>query len=219
MELEKDLQKLEVAKVLDLLNQMYPDAHCELEYNTPFQLLIATMLSAQTTDKKVNQVTARLFDDYPTAKDFLQLSQAELEAKIKMIGLYRTKAKNILATCRILVDTYKGNIPTSHEELEQLPGVGRKTANVVLSNAFGIPAIAVDTHVFRVSNRIGITNSNSVEDTEKQLMDRIPISQWTLTHHQLIWHGRRVCKARNPACSECLLTNFCKYFKTTRMGV
>lgn len=203
----------DVTEILDLLSELYPNAECELNFANSFELLIATILSAQTTDKKVNQVTANLFKEYKNPEDFTKLSQEELEEKIKFIGLQKNKSKNILATCNILVDKYNGRVPQERKPLESLPGVGRKTANVVMSNAFGIPAIAVDTHVFRVANRIGLAKSKNVLETERQLMDKIPEVLWTYTHHALIWHGRRVCTARNPKCTDCLLLPYCNYGK------
>jgi len=197
-------------EILDILSDTYPDAHCELNHRTPFQLLVATILSAQSTDKTVNKVTDRLFIEYPSLEEFLQLSEDVLEKKIKEIGLYRNKAKNILNMCRDLLVRFKGQVPSNMEELVSLPGVGRKTANVVLSNAFGIPAIAVDTHVFRVSNRIGLANSDNVEKTEKQLMQIIPKDKWSKAHHWLIWHGRRICHARKPECHACPIKMYCK---------
>jgi len=200
-------------QILNTLASIYHDAKCELLFCNPFELLIATILSAQATDKKVNQITPHLFKKYKTAKDFLSLTQKEMENEIKQIGLYKNKSKNILETCRILVEKYHGEVPKDREALESLPGVGRKTANVVLSNAFGIPAIAVDTHVFRVANRIGLAKSDKVLETEYQLMKRIPKSLWSQAHHWLIWHGRRVCSARNPKCDLCPLLSSCNYGK------
>ncbi|KXG42776.1 endonuclease III [Tepidibacillus infernus] len=200
-------------KILETLANLYPEAKCELLFSNPFELLIATMLSAQATDKKVNQITPHLFKKYKKPEDFLHLTQKQLEEDIKEIGLYKTKAKNILETCRMLFEKYNGEVPKDREILESLPGVGRKTANVVLSNAFGIPAIAVDTHVFRVSNRIGLAQSDKVLETEQQLMKRIPKKLWSDAHHWLIWHGRRVCTARNPKCNFCLVLPYCKYGK------
>lgn len=211
--MEEKKERVPSKKILEILHSLYPDAHCELNFNTPFQLLIATILSAQCTDVKVNEVTRTLFAKYPTAYDYLPLSQEELEAEIRSIGLYRSKSKNILATCHILVNQYNGEVPRTREELEQLPGVGRKTANVVLSNAFGIPAIAVDTHVFRVGNRLRLAKSDHVLETEEQLMKRIPKKLWSDAHHWLIWHGRRVCHARSPKCSNCELLPYCSYGK------
>lgn len=207
----KSSYKMEAIDILEILARSYPEAKCELNYTSPFELLIATMLSAQATDKKVNQITARLFHKYKTPEQFLSLTSKQLEDEIKEIGLYRNKSKNIIETSRILVNKYNGKVPETREMLESLPGVGRKTANVVLSNVFHQPAIAVDTHVFRVSNRIGLANSEKVLDTEKQLMDLIPIDLWTNTHNLLIWHGRRICYARKPRCSECEIFSYCKY--------
>lgn len=205
--------KKSVNQVLDVLSSTYPNAECELNYKTPFELLVATILSAQTTDKKVNQVTAKLFQAYKTPVDFLTLTQEELEEKIKEIGLYRNKAKNILQMCRQLIEQHQGEVPSTMEELVQLAGVGRKTANVVLSNAFGIPALAVDTHVFRVSNRIGLAESSNVDETERQLMACIPRERWSNAHHLLIWHGRRICDARKPKCEVCPISHSCVYNK------
>lgn len=207
------LPRVPVKRILEQLQQLYPDAHCELNYSSPFELLIATILSAQCTDQRVNEITAPMFAKYNKPEDYLHLSQEEMEELIKGLGLYRNKSKNILETCRILYEKYNSQVPQTHAELEALPGVGRKTANVVLSNAFGIPAIAVDTHVFRVANRLGLANSDNVDETERQLMKRIPRKQWSDAHHWLIWHGRRMCTARNPRCAECPLQSMCRYAK------
>lgn len=202
-----------VKLVIDALQEAYPDAHCELNFMTPFQLLIATVLSAQTTDVKVNEVTAKLFKDYPTLDDFLTLSQGEIEDYIKKLGLYRNKAKNIYQLCRQLKENFNGEVPSEMDELTGLAGVGRKTANVVMSNAFNKPAIAVDTHVFRVSNRIGIVNAKDVNKTEQQLMEAIDEDLWSLTHHLLIFHGRRCCASRKPKCEICTIKEHCTYFQ------
>lgn len=207
------LTKEEAKKVIDILLELYPGAKAELNFSNPFELLIATILSAQTTDVQVNKVTEKLFKDYKTPQDFIKLSEEELAEKIKSLGFYKNKSKNILATCRILVEKYQGKVPDTREELMKLPGVGRKTANVVISNAFGKQAIAVDTHVFRVSNRIGLANSDNVFDTEKDLMNNIDESMWSKAHHLLIFHGRRVCKSRKPLCEKCPLTDYCLYYK------
>ena len=199
--------------ILEELKRLYPDAKCELNHETPFQLLVATILSAQTTDKKVNEVTESLFRDYPDVDAFLTLSIDEFEERIKQIGLYRSKAKNILIMCNQLKSKFNGEVPKTMEEITSLAGAGRKTANVVLSNAFGVPSIAVDTHVFRVSNRLGLADSDNVLEVEKQLQAELPKKEWSLTHHLLIFHGRRCCIASNPKCNECPLTNRCKYFK------
>ncbi|MCK4260188.1 MAG: endonuclease III [Halanaerobiales bacterium] len=206
----------EINKILDILDETYPDAKCELHYTTPFELLIATVLSAQTTDKKVNEVTKTLFAKYSSPEDYLKADQLELEHCIREIGLYRNKTKNIKKLSKVLVNEYNGEIPDSKEKLMKLAGVGRKTANVVLSNAFNVPAIAVDTHVFRVSNRIGIANAENVLKTEEQLQNAIPKERWSKAHHYLIFHGRRICKARKPNCEECPLAGYCDYYIDSR---
>lgn len=203
--------KKRTKEILDILKETYPDAKCELNYETPFQLLVATILSAQTTDKKVNEVTKDLFKEYPDVDSFLKLTNEELEERIKQIGLYRNKAKNLVLMCRQLKEKFNGEVPKTMEEIMSLAGAGRKTANVVLSNAFGVPSIAVDTHVFRVSNRLDLAHSENVLEVEKQLMKEIPKKEWSLTHHLLIFHGRRCCTAKRPKCSECPLNHICKW--------
>ena len=199
-----------VMEVLGELEKLYPQAGAELNFTNPFETVIATVLAAQCTDKRVNIVTAKLFPKYPDAKAMAQLTPEELEPMIQECGLFHTKARNIVELCRILVAKYDGRVPDTMEELVQLPGVGRKTANVVLANAFGKPAFAVDTHVFRVSNRIGLAHANNVEQTERQLMEAVPRDRWSHTHHLLIWHGRRCCTARKPACERCPIVQ-CEY--------
>ncbi|MCR3758845.1 endonuclease III [Clostridium felsineum] len=210
------MESKDVQKIVEILYKMYPEAKCALNFNTPYELLISTILSAQCTDKRVNVVTKELFKEYNTPLKMLTLTEEELQQKIKSCGLYKNKSKNILEASRGLIDKFKGEVPRSLEELTSLAGVGRKTANVVMSNAFGIPAIAVDTHVFRVSNRIGIADSKNVYDTEKQLMKNIKKEDWSTMHHALIWHGRQLCKARKPECESCGLKENCKYFKEHR---
>jgi endonuclease-3 len=207
-------KRVPTRKILDKLKEMYPDAHCELNYRNPFELLIATILSAQSTDRQVNKVTARLFEAYPTPADFLKLTEEELAEHIRGLGLFRNKSKHILETCRILVNDFDGQVPNKREQLEKLPGVGRKTANVVLSNAFQVPAFAVDTHVHRVANRLALADSKTPLETEKQLMKRVPRSEWSDTHHRIIWHGRRICSARNPKCHLCGVLPHCWYGKS-----
>lgn len=205
------MNKQNMRRILDTMTEMYPDAHCELNHRNPFELVIAVLLSAQCTDKKVNQVTQRLFEKYKTPWDYLSVPLEELEEDIKQIGLYRSKAKNIQKLCRTLIDEHEGQVPESHEDLTKLAGVGRKTANVVVSNAFGVPAIAVDTHVERVSKRLGICRwKDSVLEVEKTLMKRIPQDEWTETHHRFIFFGRYHCKAQNPACEICSLQDLCR---------
>lgn len=207
------MKKSQILQILERLEIEYPNAKTELEFNTPFQLLIATMLSAQSTDVQVNKVTRGLFVKYPEPADFAAVKLSVLENDIKSIGLFRNKSKNILETSKIIVDRYDSKVPNTMEDLIQLPGVGRKTANVVLSNAFNIPAIAVDTHVFRVSNRLGIVNAKNPEATEVELQKNIPMDKWSLAHHWLILHGRRVCHARKPDCASCVVEDLCEYRK------
>lgn len=209
----KKPKRIPTKRILSILKEMYPDAHCELNYRNPFELLIATILSAQSTDRQVNLLTKDLFAQFPTPEAFLTLSADQLAEHIHGLGLYRNKSKNILATCRILVEQYGGEVPREREKLEALPGVGRKTANVVLSNAFGVPALAVDTHVHRVANRLALADSENPLETERQLCKRVPKKDWSDTHHQLIWHGRRRCTARRPKCEQCDLSSFCWYYK------
>jgi endonuclease-3 len=206
-------KKEKITAILAILEDEYKDTSTALNYDNPFQLLIATMLAAQSTDVRVNIVTRPIFKKYPDAKSMSVLSVEEIEEMIKTVGLYRSKAKNVYKTCRILANNPNGDIPSTREELVKLPGVGRKTANVVLSIAKDVPAIAVDTHVFRVSNRLGLAKADDVLKTEKQLMKNIPKENWSQAHHWLIWHGRKICKARNPLCPECPVNAYCEYYK------
>lgn len=203
-----------INKILDDLDSLYPNAKAGLDFTTPFELLIATILSAQCTDVRVNKVTAVLFKEHNTPKAILGLGVDGLTKHIKSCGLYKTKSKNIINTCNVLYHDYDSKVPDTIEELMKLPGVGRKTANVVVSNAFGTPAIAVDTHVFRVTNRIGIVNEKDVLSTEIALMKVIPKDRWSKSHHLFIWHGRNLCKARNPKCEECILNDRCKFYNS-----
>ncbi|TCQ02167.1 endonuclease III [Serpentinicella alkaliphila] len=210
------LSKAKIKNVLRILEEMYAGAESELNYSNAFELLIATILAAQCTDKRVNEVTKEIYKEYKSPEDFLTLSQVELEKMVKSCGFYKNKSQNILATCRILVEKYNGEVPSTLEELTTLPGVGRKTANVVISNVFGQDAIPVDTHVFRVSNRLGLASSDNVLTTEEQLMKNIPKRKWSEAHHWLIYHGRRICKARKPQCEECPLSIDCLHFKNSK---
>lgn len=197
---------------LATLNQMFPDAKAELNYQNPFELLIAVVLSAQTTDKAVNKVTEKLFTAYPNAEALAQANLLDVENTIKTIGLYHNKAKNIIALSQALVEKHHGLVPQEREQLEALPGVGRKTTNVVISNAFGIPAIAVDTHVARISVRLGLAKEkDSVLEIEKKLNRKIPKQHWLKVHHQMIFFGRYHCLAKNPKCNICPLFDDCKY--------
>jgi endonuclease-3 len=193
------------------LKALNPEPKTELEYRTPFELLVAVMLSAQATDRSVNQATPRLFALAPSPEAMLTLGQDGLEQAIKTIGLYRTKAKNLLAASRILVDSHGGEVPRDREALESLPGVGRKTANVILNTAFGEPTIAVDTHIFRVANRTGIAPGKNVAEVEKKLLKFVPEAYRKNAHHWLILHGRYVCKARKPECPACAIRDLCEY--------
>ena len=205
------IDRKDIPVVMSELEKMHPEAACALDFNTHFQLLAAVMLSAQTTDVSVNKMTPALFEKYPTAEAMAEADPLDVQDLIRTIGLYKNKSKNLVALSRMLVDGYGGEVPGDQTELEKLPGVGRKTANVVLAEGFGEPRIAVDTHVFRVSNRIGLTDGRDPLDVEKQLMDRLPEEQWIRAHHLIIFHGRKVCHARKPACGECALNDICLY--------
>lgn len=205
------LNKSQIDYCLTEMEKMFPDAHCELNHRNPFDLVIAVLLSAQCTDLLVNKVTKTLFEKYKRPEDYLSVSLEELQQDIRSIGLYRNKAKNIRSLCEILLEEYGGEVPQSRDELVKLPGVGRKTANVVVSVAFGEPALAVDTHVERVSKRLGICRwKDSVLEVEKTLMKKIPREKWTDTHHRLIFFGRYHCKAQSPQCEICPLLHLCR---------
>ncbi|MEA5048207.1 MAG: endonuclease III [Eubacteriales bacterium] len=201
-------------EALALLAAAYPNAKPALEFRSPFELLVATILSAQCTDVMVNRCTRALFPVANTPAQFAAMTEEELYPYIKSCGFYRMKGQHILETSRILVTQYGGEVPADLEKLQSLPGVGRKTANVVGSNAFGIPAIAVDTHVFRVSNRIGLAHASNVEKTEAQLQKAIPKQDWSKAHHWLIYHGRQVCSSQKPKCEICTLSHLCEYYQT-----
>ena len=210
--MRKLLTKEEVKEVLNILNKEYPDAQCELNHNSPYELLVATILSAQCTDVRVNQVTSELFDYYNTPAKIIEMGIERLEDYIKPCGFYRNKAKNIMGASLMILNQYNGEVPDTVKELMKLPGVGKKTANVVASTCFGVQAIAVDSHVFRLSNSIGIVYEKNVEDTEKSLQKKIEKNMWTKAHHLLIFHGRRTCKARKPLCEQCVINFYCKYY-------
>lgn len=205
------LNKKEIRFCLDTMGEMYPDAHCELLYTNPFELLIAVLLSAQTTDVNVNRVTKDLFQKYKTPEDFLAVDVTEIEQDIKSIGLYRTKAKNIQKLCKTLIEKHDGVVPKTRKELMEFAGVGRKTANVVMSVAFGEPAIAVDTHVERVAKRLAFCRwKDTVLQVEETLMKKIPKEEWSVSHHRFIFFGRYHCKAANPGCEACPLLTVCR---------
>ena len=209
--MDKLIPDEKLPEILNELEIMHPEAACALDFGTRFQLLSAVMLSAQTTDVSVNKVTPVLFAKYPTAEAMAEADPLDVQEIIKTIGLYKNKSKNIVALSKMLVAEYGGEVPGRFDDLVRLPGVGRKTANVVLAEGFGEARIAVDTHVFRVSNRIGLTCARDPEGVEKGLMERLPEDQWSRTHHLLIFHGRKVCHARKPDCENCLLKDCCLY--------
>lgn len=194
---------------IEILGEVYKDVKPALIFKNPFELLIAVILSAQCTDKRVNVTTARLFAKAPTPEAIIDMGIEALENEIRDCGLFRNKAKNIMATCRTLVEEFSGEVPSDYDTLLKLPGVGRKTANVVTSIAFNRPAIAVDTHVFRVANRLKLAVGDTPLQVEQGLMKAIPKDKWSAAHHWLIWHGRKLCRARNPLCGECPLNEIC----------
>lgn len=194
---------------IHILETVYKDAKVALDYGNPFELLVAVVLSAQCTDERVNIITKRLFPTYNHPAKMLALGVPKLEVLIRDCGLYRAKASNLIKTCQILVDQYHGEVPENFDELVTLPGVGRKTANVLISVLFNTPAIAVDTHVFRVSNRLGLARGKTPDEVEEKLKKAIPMEKWSAAHHWIIWHGRKVCKARKPLCGECPLAQVC----------
>ena len=205
-----DAKRERATKIIAALQRTYPDAHCELNFSNPLQLLVATILSAQCTDKRVNLVTTELFKKYRSAKDFADAPLAAIEAAVKTTGFFRNKAKNLKACCAALVERFGGAVPRTMDELHALAGVGRKTANVVLGNAFGINVgVVVDTHVTRLSNRLGFTKQTDAVKIEQELMQLVPQKSWTLFSHWLIWHGRRRCAARKPDCVNCEIKKLC----------
>lgn len=203
--------------ILKTLESLYPDAVPELHFTNPYETLVATMLSAQSTDKQVNKVTPAVFRDFPTVSSMAQTTPEILFPYVKSCG-FASKAANIVMAARKIMAEYGGEVPGDLDRLISLPGVGRKTANVVLANAFHIPAMAVDTHVFRVSNRLGLASAGSIEKTERQLMQNIPREDWIRAHHWLIYHGRRVCKAQRPLCGACAFRDVCFYVKGVSIG-
>lgn len=206
--------KVRLKKIMAIIADMFPEAKGELEWEKPYQLLIAVILSAQTTDKAVNKVTPFLWAKYPNLEDLASANLTDVELILKSIGFYKTKARNIIKTAQILVDNYNGQVPKTHKELETLPGVGRKTANVVLGEVYAIPGIAVDTHVSRVAKRLNISSQDAdVKEIEADLMQKIPKKDWVISHHRLIFFGRYHCLAKNPKCEVCPLQTYCLYYK------
>lgn len=205
------LKKTQREQALALLEETYKDTKTALHYNSAFELLVAVILSAQCTDERVNVITGRIFPRLNTPEKMGALTLEQLENEIRDCGLYHAKAKNLLGTCHMLTEEFGGVIPDKIETLMQLPGVGKKTANVVASIIYNVPAIAVDTHVFRVSHRLGLAKGADPLATEKELQKAIPMEKWSAAHHWLIWHGRRICKARKPLCSQCVLLGLCPF--------
>ncbi len=204
-------KKQRVLKIIEKFNEMYPDAQCSLTYNDPIQLMVATQLSAQCTDARVNMVTKELFKRYKTVQEFAEADIEELENYIRSTGFYRNKARNIITACRMLLTDFGGTVPSNMDDLLKLPGVGRKTANLLLNDWFGIPAVVVDTHAKRLSRRIGLTDNEDPEKIEYDLMKVVPKENWGSFCHQLIYHGRAVCKARKPMCEKCDIRPYCNY--------
>lgn len=204
-------KKQRVLKIIEKFNEMYPDAQCSLVYNDPVQLLVATQLSAQCTDARVNMVTKDLFKRYRTVKDFAEADLEELEEYIRPTGFYHNKARNIIAACRMILTDFCGTVPSNMDDLLKLPGVGRKTANLLLNDWFGIPGVVVDTHAKRLSRRIGLTENEDPEKVEYDLMKVVPKENWGRFCHQLIYHGRAICKARKPMCDKCEIRPYCNY--------
>lgn len=207
------LSRKDALTVMDILEKTYPSAKAELDFTNPLELLVATILSAQCTDVRVNKTTPVLFEKYKTAKDYAEADLEELMEIIRPCGFYRTKANHLIGAGRVMEESFQGQVPRTMEEIMTLPGVGRKTANVVLSNAFGVPGIAVDTHVFRVSNRIGLCDTDTPEKTEMALQKIIPKDRWSQSHHVLIFHGRRCCAARKPKCTVCPVSKQCLFWR------
>lgn len=205
----KSGKRVRINQILDRLSEAYPDAKVGLDYTTPHELLIATILSAQCTDERVNKVTPALFAKYPTIDDYFAVPQEELEADVHSTGFYKNKAKNIQLCCRQLRERHNGEVPTTMEDLTNLAGVGRKTANCVLSNCFGIPGITVDTHVTRISNLLRLAKGTDAVKIEYTLMDLVPKERWNEFNHSIIIHGRRTCIARRPQCGRCVVTELC----------
>ncbi len=207
-----------IKEIIEYFEKKYPDPETALNYETPFQLLVATIMSAQTTDVQVNKVNKNLFEKYKKPSEFANLNIGELQEEIQSIGLYKNKSKYIIETSKMIVKVYDGSVPKSRKELTKLPGVGRKTANVVLANAFDQKTIAVDTHVFRVANRLGLVDTDKRDQVEQDLMEVVPGNYWIEFHHWLIFHGREVCKARKPRCEDCEINSYCDYYQNQIIG-
>ena len=208
--------KKNILEIVKRVDELYENPKCELNFNTNYELLVAVILSAQCTDKRVNQVTSELFKEYNTPEKMITLPQVELEKKIRPCGFFHNKAKHILECSKEIVEKFGGEVPSNKKQLTALAGVGEKTANVVLSQAFNIPAIAVDTHVFRVSNRLGLASATNVTKTQKDLEKNIPRDKWIKFHYSLVLHGRYVCKSQRPNCNNCELSDLCRYYNSKK---
>jgi len=206
-------KKEKAKKIYEKLSQLYPDAHCTLNYRSPFELLIMTILASQCTDERVNQVCKPLFQELKSPQDFIHIGQKQLENHIRPVGFYKNKAKHIIDTCKLLIEKHDGKVPSTMDDLLQLHGVGRKTANVILGECFNIPGIIVDTHCGRLAQRLGLTSSDNPEKIEKDLMQILPEKIWTLFSHLLVFHGRNICLARNPKCNLCIINKYCSFYK------
>lgn len=206
-------KKERAKKIYEKLLQLYPDAHCTLNYRSPFELLIMTILASQCTDERVNQVCKPLFQELKSPHDFINIGQKQLENRIRPVGFYKNKAKHIINTCKLLIEKYDGKVPNTMDDLLQLHGVGRKTANVILGECFKIPGIIVDTHCGRLALRLGLTSSDNPEKIEKDLMQILPEEKWTLFSHLLVFHGRNICLARKPKCSLCIINKYCNFYR------
>ena len=217
--MKRDALKTKARSIFKKLRAAHPDAHCELNYSNPLELLVATILSAQCTDVRVNIVTKKLFEICKSAQDYIDLPLVKLEKLIQSAGFFRNKARNIQGAARTLVDQFGGVVPKTMEELVSLPGVGRKTANVVLGNAFNLPGLPVDTHVTRLSQRLGLTEATDAVRIEHELSELLPEEDWCMFSHVLIFHGRRVCKARAPQCLECVVNAQCDYYQSAASDI
>lgn len=209
----KAKKRLRVAEVNALLAETYPDAKCALDFRNPFELLVATILSAQCTDERVNQVTPTLFENYPTPETMAEAPEEHLQELIRSTGFFRNKSKSIKGMATAVTDQYGGRVPGTMDELRELPGVGRKTANVVLGNCFNVPGLPVDTHMIRVNGRLGFTKNTDPEKIERDLMEIVPEAEWTMYSHRIILHGRAICIARKPRCTICPVSHLCPYFQ------
>ncbi len=205
-------EKQRMSKILDILSNEYTNVKIQLNFSNPFELLIATILSAQCTDERVNKVTPSLFEKYKKPEDYVNVPIEKLEKEIFSTGYYKAKAKHIKEMSEMILKQYNGEVPSQLEELIKLPGVGRKTANVVLGHCYSVPAIVVDTHVIKISNRLGFVSTKNAEIIERKLMELIPKEKWVIFTHYFISHGRKVCTARNPKCNECVISQYCKYY-------